>query len=42
MHKLKFVLLFILIDLVWSDSYCNPFQGMCEGIFLKMDLVRFG
>ena len=32
-----YVLVAILAHLVWSELICNPFQGMCEGIFLKTE-----
>ena len=34
-----YVLVAILAHLVWSELICNPFQGMCEGIFLKLEMV---
>jgi len=33
-----YVLFAILAHLVWSELICNPFQGMCEGIFLKLEM----
>lgn len=33
-----YVLVAILAHLVWSELICNPFQGMCEGIFLKLEM----
>ena len=34
-----YVLFAILAHLVWSELICNPFHGMCEGIFLKLEMV---
>ena len=34
-----YVLVAILAHMVWSELICNPFQGMCEGIFLKLEMV---
>ena len=35
------LLLFLSTALIAQDtgSLCNPFEGMCEGIFLKMEMV---
>merc|ERR1711962_152576 len=33
-----YVLFAILAHLVWSELICNPFHGMCEGIFLKLEM----
>ena len=34
-------LLFLSTAVIAQDtgSLCNPFEGMCEGIFLKMEMV---